>query len=50
MVNLFCKKCGYKFENKQGYNLKRCPYCNNESLEEEHGAQELLDEVDKMLE
>ena len=44
-----CKGCGYRFEGKLGYKPKKCPYCSEESIGEEQGAQELLKEVEDLL-
>ena len=48
MKNFVCKKCGYRFQSLQE-KPKICPYCSKESVTEEQGAEELLDEVEKIL-
>ena len=37
-----CKNCGYRIEISKTNN---CPYCDNNSLEEEKSAEELIDEI-----
>jgi DNA-directed RNA polymerase subunit RPC12/RpoP len=47
MTRYICTSCNYRFEPKSGKGVpKVCPYCGKrESVIEEQGAQEILDEV-----
>ena len=47
MVKLVCNGCNLKFEGK---NLNECPHCGRDILEREHGAEDLLNEVEEILE
>jgi len=47
MAKLVCKKCGYKSE---GEDTKKCSYCGEMSLEEEKSAEELIEDVEKLIE
>ena len=47
MTKLICKGCGYRIDSSKA--SKKCPYCSKESLEEEKGAEELLEEVDNII-
>lgn len=47
MTKYFCKKCGYKFESE---NIKEaCPYCGQKDISEEQSAEEILEDVSKIL-
>ena len=46
MVIHICTKCNYKFDAE---NPEECPYCGKEGLEKDKSAEELLDEIDKLL-
>jgi len=47
MVKFICSHCGYKKESE--INIKKCPYCNKDSLERERNAEELVNEIDELL-
>ncbi len=47
MTKLICKGCGYRIDGNKAN--KKCPYCSKESLEEEKDAEELLEEVNKII-
>jgi len=48
MVRFVCKNCNYRFESGEGF---ECPYCGQEeSIEKEQSAGELLQEVESLLE
>jgi len=44
MTKFVCKNCG--FRTKQERAEKRCPYCDNKSLEKEQDAEELLENLE----
>lgn len=46
MANLICKKCGYKLK---GANTGKCPYCGEMSLEEEESAEQLIQDVERLI-
>jgi predicted RNA-binding Zn-ribbon protein involved in translation (DUF1610 family) len=46
MVKFLCKNCNYRFESERVFD---CPYCGEDSIEKEKTAEELLDEVDRIL-
>lgn len=48
MAKFVCTKCNYRFDS--GKIEKVCPYCNDQTLEKEKSASELLDEVKNILE
>ncbi len=47
MTKFVCKECGYKIETES--RPRKCPYCSKESIEEEKNAEELIEEVKKIL-
>ena len=48
MVKFVCKSCNYRFEMEDAFD---CPYCGNEdAIEKEQSAVELLQEVNEILE
>jgi len=47
MAKLICKKCGYRIE---GENTKKCSYCGETSLEEEKSAEDLIQDVKRLIE
>ena len=47
MVKFICTNCNYKFESE---NPSDCPYCGKDSLEKDKSAEELLEEVGRLLE
>jgi len=48
MAKWICASCNYRFESE---NPMDCPYCGRrEGLEKEKGAEELVDEVGRLLE
>ena len=47
MDKYVCKNCNYRFESDDAY---ECPYCGNEAIEKEKNAEELLEEVSRLLE
>jgi len=47
MDRYVCKNCNYRFERD---NVYECPYCGNEAIEKEKNAEELLEEVSRLLE
>ena len=47
MVKFMCAKCNYRFESEKADN---CPYCGEESIEEEKSASEIIDDVTNILE
>ena len=47
MAKLICKACGYRIDSSKAN--KKCPYCSKENLEEEKGAEELLEEVGNII-
>lgn len=40
MTQFICKECGYKLEAES--RLKKCPYCDKDSLKKEESAEELI--------
>ncbi len=46
MVKWVCTGCNFRFEAE---NPSECPYCGRDTLEKEPSAEELLNEVEKML-
>ena len=46
MDKYVCKNCNYRFERDDAYD---CPNCGNEVIEKEKDAENLLEEVDKLL-
>ena len=48
MVQWVCTRCNYRFDVERPLG---CPYCgrDNDCVEKEKGAEELLDEVDRLL-
>tara|TARA_Y100000310_G_scaffold338921_1_gene429965 strand:- start:12819 stop:12968 length:150 start_codon:yes stop_codon:yes gene_type:complete len=48
MVKFVCKSCNYRFEREDAFD---CPYCGNEeAIEKEQSAGELLQEIGDILE
>lgn len=46
MVKFLCKNCNYRFESESASD---CPYCGKETIEKEKSAEELLEDVDRLL-
>ncbi len=46
MARFVCSKCNYRFEAEK---KDSCPYCGEDSIEQEKSASELIDEVTDML-
>jgi len=46
MAKWVCTGCNFRFEAS---NPKDCPYCGRRNIEKEASAEELLDEVEKIL-
>lgn len=46
MDKFVCKDCNYRFERDDAYD---CPYCGNEAIEKEKSANDLLEEVERLL-
>ena len=46
MDKYVCKNCNYRFERDGAYD---CPYCGNEAIEKEMSANELLEDVGRLL-
>jgi DNA-directed RNA polymerase subunit RPC12/RpoP len=46
MDKYVCKDCNYRFERDDAFD---CPYCGNEGIEKEKDANDLLNEVDRLL-
>jgi len=46
MAKYLCTNCNYRFDST---NPSECPYCSHNSIEPEKSAEELLDEVTKLL-
>jgi DNA-directed RNA polymerase subunit RPC12/RpoP len=47
MVRYICRHCKFKCEVMRS---SECPYCGRNTLEKEKSAEELLDEVERVLE
>lgn len=47
MTKWVCTGCNFRFES--GF-AKECPYCSRKNIEKEPSAEELLDEVERLLE
>ena len=47
MVKWVCSGCNFRFESESP---NECPYCGRDTLEKEPDAEELLDEVERLLE
>ena len=48
MVKFVCKGCNYRFDSETAF---ECPYCGQEeSIEKEQSAGELLQDVKRLLE
>jgi len=47
MTKWVCTSCNFRFESGDA---KECPYCGRRNVEKEPSAQELLNEVEKLLE
>ncbi len=47
MARYICAACNFRFESA---GPKECPYCGRTTLEKEKSAEELLNEVEKLLE
>jgi len=43
MASYRCKNCRYSLESVK--EIKKCPYCDKNSLEKEKSASELLDDI-----
>lgn len=48
MTKLVCKDCGYVFEGKKD-DRAHCPYCGKKNIEDEQNAEELIEDVKKIL-
>ena len=48
MVSYFCKECGYRFENEKKKEM--CPYCGKKSVAVEQTAEEIVEDIEKILE
>jgi DNA-directed RNA polymerase subunit RPC12/RpoP len=46
MVRYICPNCRFYLEAEKAV---ECPYCGKRTLEKERDAEELLDEIDKIL-
>ena len=46
MTRYICTACNFRFNSE---NPKECPYCGRSRIEKEKSAEELLEEVDKIL-
>jgi len=46
MTGYICKHCNFRTDK---VSMKECPWCGRNSLEKEGSAEELLDEVNKVL-
>ena len=42
MEMIHCLNCNFRFESKE---QKRCPYCENNNLEKEKSAEELVEDI-----
>ncbi len=47
MAKWVCTSCNFRFESG---NAKECPYCGRRNIEKEPSAEELLNEVERLLE
>ena len=47
MPRYICTNCNYRFSSEKG--ASECGYCGKNSIEIEKSANELLDDVDRML-
>ncbi len=46
MARYVCKNCNYRFNGK---NLKECGFCGMDCIEEEKSAEELIEEIERLL-
>ena len=47
MGKYICTNCNYRFNSENPFD---CPYCGKKTLEKEKSAEELLEQVERLLE